>query len=81
MPKKENTGVNGPKKGSDASKNSKRNVSSKLTGQEDRYEGYDESRTSHNPSFQDDFDVDETHIDQRKDEYKDYAPGDTNDNL
>jgi hypothetical protein len=51
MTGKKNASVNRSKKGSDANENSKRNVSSKLIGRQDRYEGYDESRTSHNPSF------------------------------
>ena len=39
---------------------------------ETRYEGYDEKRTSFNPAYQSDYDMDENDRHQRSDEYKDW---------
>ena len=65
----------GSKKSSD--KNSSANTTpgrsspEKLTD-EKRYEGYDEEQSSHNPPYQNDYDVDENDVSDRADEYKDY---------
>jgi hypothetical protein len=69
MPQKKNARSN---KSSHTGRDS---TKTKIPGHPERYEGYDEGRTSNNPSYQDDFDVDETDIDQRKSEYDDYTPG------
>jgi len=74
MPRKKNA-TNRSSKSFHAGGDPTKHDSSKTPGRSDRYEGYDESKISNNPSYQDDFDVDETDIDQRKNEYDDYTPG------
>ena len=42
---------------------------------ENRYEGYDEERTSYNTGYESDYDVDENDIKQRSEEYNNYDSG------
>jgi hypothetical protein len=70
------------KKNRSSKKSSDKNPSANITSgksspeklsDENRYEGYDEERSSYNPSHESDYDVDENDINQRSDEYKDYG--------
>ena len=81
MQRKNKTRKNRSGKGSDGNLDSKKIASSKSKDTRDHCEGNERRSTGNKRSYQRDYDVDETDIDQPKNEYKDYSPPMTRDNL
>ena len=71
MPARKNRGSNKSSDENPSNTTPGRSSPEKLTD-EKRYEGYDEEQSSHNPPYENDYDVDENDVSDRADEYKDY---------